>query len=106
VLRTLQRYGGSLPLAALVDDLVVERTSLYRALTPLRRAGLVSIRSGADRRAREVALTSLAMECIAAAMPYWIAAQCSVLDRFGHGAWTTLAAQANAITAIARKAHA
>jgi len=104
VLWTLQWHGGSLPLAALVDDLVVERTSLYRVLTPLRRAGLVSIRSGADRRAREIAITSRATKRIAAAMPCWIAAQRSVLDRFGYAAWTRLAAQVQAITAVARQA--
>src|SRR5262245_36024038 len=44
-------------LARLAAELAFERTSRYRTLTPLRRRGLVLVRAGADRRAKDVALT-------------------------------------------------
>src|SRR5215831_11741581 len=102
ILRTVQRRGGRTPLAELAADLVFERTSLYRALAPVRRAGLVAICDGADRRARYVALTPKGERRVAAAMPHWIEAQRAVLDRFGVGAWHALASQLRDLTALAR----
>lgn len=107
ILRTLQRHGGSTPLAALAEELVFERTSLYRALAPLRRAGLVSIGAGTtDRRSKHVALTGKASRRIAAAMPHWAAAQRAVLGPFGAGAWGDLSTELRHITDLARTAHA
>src|SRR5215831_10378102 len=54
ILRRVQRQGGRVSLAELADDLVFERSSLFRALAPLRRAGLVSIAAGTDRRTKDV----------------------------------------------------
>src|SRR5689334_21561702 len=71
ILKTLQRRGGSVPLADLNDELVFERTSLYRALAPLRRARLVTIGAGRDRRVKVVVLTDRARRRIGAAMPHW-----------------------------------
>jgi DNA-binding MarR family transcriptional regulator len=106
ILRTLQRNGGRMSLVDLARDLVFERTSLYRALSPLRRAGLVAVRVGADRRARDVTLTARAERRIDEAMPHWVAAQRMVLDRFGAGAWSKLAMRLGDLTAIARAGHA
>jgi DNA-binding MarR family transcriptional regulator len=105
ILRTLQRRHGRMPLAEMAADLVFERTSLYRALGPLRRAGLVSVRRGADRRVKEVELTARAHRSIAEAMPHWAAAQRAVLDRFGRGSWPELAARLNRLTAVAGSVH-
>src|SRR4051812_19122183 len=54
ILRTVQRRGGRVPLAVLASDLVFERTSLFRALAPLRRARLIFVRAGADRRSNVI----------------------------------------------------
>jgi len=105
ILRTVQRCGGRMPLTGLAAELVFERTSLYRALAPLGRAGLLSLRPGTDRRAREVTLTRRADRSIARAMPHWEAAQRAVLTRLGHGAWSDLAARLGQLTAIARSAR-
>ena len=102
ILRTLQRSGGAMSLANLADDLVFERTSLYRALSPLRRAGLVTVRPAADRRAHDVALTARATRRIDEAMPHWAAAQRMVLDRFGADAWSKLALRLGDLTSVAR----
>ena len=71
ILRTVQRHGGSMSLAELATDLVFERTSLYRALAPVRRDGLIVVAGGADRRARQVSLTPRGERRIAIAMPRW-----------------------------------
>ncbi len=105
ILRTLQRCGGRMSLADLVHDLVSERTSVYRALSPLRRRGLVIVRRGRDRRAHNVALTARGERCIDEALPHWAAAQQMVLDQFGAAAWSTLAVKLRALTAIARSAR-
>jgi len=102
ILRTIQRHGGRMPLAQLALDLVFERTSLYRALSPLRRGRLLTVRTGSDRRAKDVVLTPRARRRIAAAMPHWAAAQQLVLDRFGRAAWLPFAEQLGYLTAIAR----
>ena len=88
-------------LAALATDLVFERTSLYRALAPLRRAGLLAVHVGADQRAREVALTPQGRRRVARAMPHWVAAQRSVLGGIGHANWRDLAARLRHLTTIA-----
>ena len=51
VLRALERKGGTLPLTHLAEELVLERTSLYRAIAPLERDALVKVTATKDRRA-------------------------------------------------------
>jgi DNA-binding MarR family transcriptional regulator len=102
LLRTVERYGGRLPLAHLAEELVFERTSLYRALTPLRRAGLIDVRSAADRRAKDVVLTARARTRIEAALPHWAEAQRAVIGPFGAHAWPELASTLAHLTTVAR----
>jgi len=106
ILRTLQRGGGRVPLADLAHGLVFERTSLYRALAPLGRAGLIAVRTGADRRSKDVMLTAAGKRRVAAALPRWIQAQRLVLDQFGSTAWRDLVARLGRLTALARAAQA
>ena len=104
ILRALQRRGGTVALAELADELVFERTSLYRALAPLRWARLLTVRPGADRRSRNVVLTARAASRIAAAMPHWIAAQRAVVEDVGAPAWQHLASRLRHLTTVARAA--
>ncbi len=106
ILRRIQRNGGRMSLADLAAELIFERTSLYRALSPLRRGGLVTVRTGVDRRAHEVSLTSKAKRRIEHAMPHWEAAQRIVLGQFGAEAWSKFAVRLSDLTAIARGGHA
>ena len=105
ILRTIERHGGHVPLAALGDELVFERTSLYRALGPLVRARLLVMRPAADRRAKEISLTPRGRGRIAAAMPHWIEAQRRTLDGFGASDWHDLVARLSRLTTVARSAH-
>ena len=106
ILRTLERHGGRAPLGPLADELVFERTSLFRALAPLRRARLIVIRPGADRRSKDVCLTKRAAARIAAATPHWMDAQRIALAAVGSDGWLALARRLRPLTAGARAASA
>jgi DNA-binding MarR family transcriptional regulator len=85
ILRALERRGAS-NLRPLADELVMERTSLYRAIAPLERSGLVVIEAdSSDARARRAALTTAGRERIAVALPHWEAAQRAFIEGFGIG---------------------
>jgi DNA-binding MarR family transcriptional regulator len=85
ILRALER-GGASNLRPLADELVMDRTSLYRAIAPLERSGLVVIEADAgDARARLAALTTAGRERIAVALPHWEAAQRTFIEGFGSG---------------------
>ena len=92
ILRSLDRAKGLVALSELAEEQVFERTSLYRALEPLRRQKLIVIRAG-HGHAKVVALTALGAKRVAAALPYWREAQDAFLAQFGSSSWGTLAAQ-------------
>jgi DNA-binding MarR family transcriptional regulator len=102
IVRALEKHGGPVALSELAEELVFERTSLYRALEPLRRDGLIAFTPGRGR-VKRVGLTARGVRRIAQAEPYWTAAQEAFLAKFGPGAWNTFAAQLVAIVDIARR---
>jgi DNA-binding MarR family transcriptional regulator len=59
----------------LAAQMVMDRTTLTRNLRPLLDAGLVTVRTGDDRRRREVALTRAGARTLADATGHWRAAQ-------------------------------
>ena len=88
LLRALERNGPT-PMSRLAEELVMDRTSLYRAVKPLLRDGLVRMRSCAtDRRVKEAELSGAGEAKIAQALPYWRKAQETFLADFGEEAWT------------------
>jgi DNA-binding MarR family transcriptional regulator len=88
ILRNLSRHD-ELPLMQLADLLVMERTTLYRALTPLERQGWVLVAEGKGR-AKTAVLTEQGRRTLLAATPAWESAQRKILDAFGLKDWTTL----------------
>jgi len=83
ILRALERNGAS-NLRPLADELVMDRTSLYRAIAPLERSGLVATEAdAADARARRAALTDAGRARIREALPHWRAAQRTFIEGFG-----------------------
>lgn len=102
ILRALERHGRPVVLSRLAEELVMERTSLYRALEPLARQKLVTLAGAADRRAKEAALTRWGEERIAEALPHWREAQEAFLEQFGRSAWITLSAELGAIIQAAQ----
>jgi DNA-binding MarR family transcriptional regulator len=103
VLRALQRHGGAAPLSRLAEEMVLERTSLYRTLTPLRRAQLVRFVGTADRRSKAVALTRAGRTRIAEALPHWETAHGAFVDGFGRGRWGETAAVLEEVIRVAQR---
>src|SRR5262245_66145468 len=56
VLRAIQRHASE-PLTRVAEDLCMDRTSLYRAVTPMQRDGWLTIAAGADSRSRTAEFT-------------------------------------------------
>jgi len=102
LLRALERHSEPIALTRLAADQVFERSSLYRALEPLRREGLVKLGAIAGGRAKEVELTARGRQRILRALPRWREAQNEFLKQFGRSAWGTLSTQ---LVAIVEAAH-
>jgi DNA-binding MarR family transcriptional regulator len=92
ILRAIDKNDAPMPLSQLARDLVFERTSLYRALAPLERDGLIT-RSVGARRAKHATLTTKGSRRVAQATPLWLEAQEEFLEHFGKAAWNDLSAQ-------------
>ncbi len=92
ILRAIDKHDAPMPLSQLARDLVFERTSLYRALAPLERDGLVTLSVGA-RRAKHATLTTMGARRVKQATPLWLEAQEEFLAHFGKAAWNGLSAQ-------------
>jgi len=88
ILRNLSRHGRQ-PLMRLADLLVMERTTLYRALTPLERDGWILV-SGGKGRAKYAVLTPRGRQALSAATGAWENAQRKLLGAVGTKEWTTL----------------
>jgi DNA-binding MarR family transcriptional regulator len=97
ILRTIGR-AGQLPLSRLADSLVMDRTSLYRALAPMQLAGWLAVGAGAGR-AKTVSLTDDGRRVAADAAPHWEAAQRRVVEAFGVERWAALQEGIAALTA-------
>jgi DNA-binding MarR family transcriptional regulator len=102
LLRAIERFGEPMPLTRLADEQVYERTSLYRALEPLSREGLVKLGGERGRRAKDVQLTARGRQRVARALPQWKRAQNDFLKQFGRPAWSRMSMQ---LVAIADAAH-
>lgn len=90
LLRSLAGATAPVALTELAEQQVLERTSLYRTLEPLRREKLIAITSGRGR-AKMVSLTESGAKRVATALPHWQRAQEAFLARFGSSAWGVLA---------------
>ncbi|QAY95478.1 MarR family transcriptional regulator [Methylovirgula ligni] len=94
-------HNPGLLIADLADRMVMERTTLVRALKPLREAGLVM--SGASGTSRSLALTvsRRGHKVVADAMPLWEAAQHEFETQFGSGNAATLRKEMQKASALA-----
>lgn len=101
LLVSLERRDSPVQLTELAAEQVFERTSLYRALEPLRREQLIALRDGPGRT-KEVSLTPRGSRRVAEAQPYWQEAQDAFLHAFGRSAWGGLVGQLTEIVAATR----
>jgi len=82
--------AGSIAIARLAQELVMDRTTLTRNLKPLERRGLIKIEPGLDRRMRIVSLTAEGQATLAKALPLWEIAQARAIENLGQERWRTL----------------
>lgn len=94
---------GDMPLTALAETLVMDRTTLTRNLKPMVRDGLIRIETKKDQRVRLVGLTAKGRQKIAEATPLWAEAQSRLVDGLGAGRWSGLVDDLNETIKVARK---
>ncbi|MDH4194458.1 MAG: MarR family winged helix-turn-helix transcriptional regulator [Nitrospirota bacterium] len=97
------RVMGAVTITELAKALVMDRTTLTRSLRPLEVQGLVRILPGkADRREREVTLTTAGQETLATALPLWETVQTQVTRELGQGRVTRLLTDLAATVRVAQ----
>jgi DNA-binding MarR family transcriptional regulator len=82
---------GPVPLSRLAQALVLDRTSLYRAVKPLERRGCLRVLPGRTRRERMASLTAKGQELLEQALPIWEQVQARLVQALGGNVWATLA---------------
>ena len=70
--------------------MVMDRTSITRALAPLERDGLINSRPGADKRIRIVSLTKKGFKLVKDAEPKWRRAQEALMEAIGADRWSAM----------------
>jgi DNA-binding MarR family transcriptional regulator len=91
-------------ISTLGRHMVMDRTSVTRALVPLERDGLVRSDAGSDKRTRMVFLTKKGAKLLAGARPRWDEAQKTFLDLIGDQRWTTMRSLLRDTTRVVRQA--
>src|SRR5580692_11477677 len=85
ILAKLKRRGP-LTISALAEDMVMDRTTMGRAIQPLERDGLIRIESaGSDRRVKKVHLTNSGEKRLQKGVKAWSQAQARFEADFGTG---------------------
>lgn len=91
ILRAVLRAGSAgQPLSRLADALVMDRTSLYRSLTPLIRKGWIALGTGPGGRAKVALLTAAGRRATESAAAHWGAAQTRMVRALGTRRWQAL----------------
>ena len=104
VLRAIQRHAGE-PLTRVAEDLGMDRTSLYRAVTPMQRDGWLTTAAGADARSRTAEFTTRGLRVLEAADPAWGRLQTEIIERFGRDKWAALVSELERLAACVRSAE-
>jgi DNA-binding MarR family transcriptional regulator len=90
VMRAIHR-AGKVPMSHVAETLVMDRTSLYRSVAPLLRAGdLQSVSSEEDSRAKFLQLSTSGKRRMARAARNWAVAQRQMVQKIGSARWLEL----------------
>ena len=92
VLRCISRRAGE-PLVRIAEELEMDRTSLYRALTPMIRDGWVASMSAKGSRFRTARLTKAGRRVLDNANQKWTDVQGKLISRFGQASYDSLLAE-------------
>jgi len=87
VLVAIAAEGGAVSIAALAQDMGMDRSTLTRNLQPLVSEGLVSLGVEGWRRSRTISLTKRGLERTRKALPYWEEAQARLRETLGAAGW-------------------
>ena len=79
-----------LSISTLGRYMVMDRTSITRALAPLERDRLIYSRTGADKRIRIISVTNKGRKLVESAEPKWRQAQESLMDTIGEDRWRAM----------------
>jgi DNA-binding MarR family transcriptional regulator len=94
VLRCISRRTGE-PLSHVAAELEMDRTSLYRAITPMERDGWILVEDGSDARSRTAKLLKKGNAVLKKADKGWDEIQTKILGRFGKNEWLRLVSDLN-----------
>jgi DNA-binding MarR family transcriptional regulator len=86
----LIRTEKEISVSTLSRYMVMDRTSITRALAPLGRDGLINSRTGLDKRIRIVSLTRRGNKLVADAEPRWGQAQKALMEAIGDERWIVM----------------
>ena len=81
---------ATLSISTLGRYMVMDRTSITRALAPLERDRLIYSRAGADKRIRIISVTNKGRELVESAEPKWRQAQEALMDTIGEDRWRAM----------------
>ena len=82
--------GDQGAMSELADELVLERTSLYRSLTPLKKLGCIEIVEAESGHKKIASLTGYGIRLIDEAEPFWLKAQRNAVAAIGEENWQHL----------------
>ncbi|MEN3749690.1 MarR family winged helix-turn-helix transcriptional regulator [Sphingomonas sp. HF-S3] len=102
ILRHVAR-AEPVPLSRLAERLVMDRTSLYRALAPIERQGWLTIQPGPGK-ARLASLTGSGRDAMTSAEAGWAEVQRRIVGAMGERQWSDLEVALRALTDLARHA--
>jgi DNA-binding MarR family transcriptional regulator len=91
-----------LSISTLGRYMVMERTSITRALAPLERDGLIHSRPGTDKRIRVVSVSKKGRTLVEYAEPKWRQAQEALLEMIGGDRWRAMRTVLRDTTRIVR----
>lgn len=91
---------GDATMTELAEVLIMDRTTLTRALAHLEAEGLVNVESGSDRRTRLLKLTERGKSVVDKATPLWRQAQNRMVTGLGKRRWETLMSDLGAVVAL------
>jgi len=104
VIRCISRREGE-PLARVAHELEMDRTSLYRAITPMIRDGWIVVTSGTDARSRSAKVSKKGKQIMMKAARGWDDIQGRLIKGFGASQYSTLMIELNRLAECAEAAR-
>jgi DNA-binding MarR family transcriptional regulator len=86
----LIRTEKEISVSTLGRYMVMDSTSITRALAPLERDNLINSRAGADKRMRIVSVTRKGLKLVGDAEPKWRRAQEVLMEAIGEDRWSAM----------------